>query len=321
MGYFDKVSKAATNVVSKTNQVVGGVNQATTSLSAITQSASAAEDVYAWTVKVQGYGAYTGVVYVTCTMSVQSNSTDLTASIDSGDSQTIWKNNQFSSVVIQTNAPNDMMTADTSDFPAGITWDEETRTISGDPYTALATGVNTFDLILTGTGGYSGSDTVTVTVTKRIPKDLTDVTYAIVGFDFAAGITSAANLVSEAASQCGEVVSATQVTASEQPYLSTLVNGKSAISFIADTVLDLTLAGGVIASPYSFFVGGECTFDNSQVIAGTSNNVVEIQMLASSDSITLDAGTTSLQFTGFTRDKIAHLNKVVRHCQSQQDGI
>ena len=41
MGYFDKVSKAATNVVSKTNQVVGGVNQATTSLSAITQSASA----------------------------------------------------------------------------------------------------------------------------------------------------------------------------------------------------------------------------------------------------------------------------------------
>jgi len=141
---------------------------------AITQSAAAAEDVYSWTVKVQGYGEYTGVVYVTCTMSVQAAASGVTISAITytNANQTVWvgtadAQNQGAPVTSVPDNPNETGTfATVAAAPAGVSVHATTGVVTYT-FASLASGASTFTVRKTGTGNYTGTQDYSITITKR----------------------------------------------------------------------------------------------------------------------------------------------------------
>jgi hypothetical protein len=162
---------------------------------------------------------------ISCDIYVAADAITLTAAIQSGDGQTVWQEDQFAPVVFTINAGDADFTV--SGVPAGATFDKPSRTLSGVTYASLSSGVNTITITFDGTGGYTGSVEVDVTVTKTTvwnfyTADLGAGVTLEESFDFT---TEDGDFVTHVDNKISEVVgrianSATQTIEASKPYIN-----------------------------------------------------------------------------------------------------
>lgn len=198
----------------------------------------------------------------------------LTASISSGDNETKWNNTQEVEVVFDVNAPNDMFSvtnAATLLSTYGLTWDEQTRTLSGTPYDNLSTGSNVIPVVFLASDGYSGEETVNLTVVKEIRADIDAVVTPanIKGWWRFSDNTNDGTVISQVNGLHLGGEDLAQTTAARRPML-TDINGKAAGLF-PNTMLDFSLGSNITLPAHIFMVCEALPGSNNYFLAASTS--------------------------------------------------